>query len=251
MHNVAIAEWIVARFTSKKRAAAIVGDLLELAPEEGRVWFWLSLAGVILSLAWRRLLAFAAALCAYFAAFGGSFLMAYLHHRFTIPDQPWRTVWALLFVASNCLWCLLAYAAIRYGVRDRFTQLLLALSPPVAVGLYCWERPTIVVVCIALSIYVVLASALRSERRRELPIIFVVLMVNAAIFLLTAGLIALYQRFLLPAPVGNAGIQPRVAVQSVEFCMLFLVTPFAMVSAYSRMHDRLMRDPSLDSQTQG
>ncbi len=100
MRNVAIAQWIVSRFTSKKRAAAIVGDLLELATQKGRLWFWFSLAGVVVSLAWRRPLAFAAALCVYFAAFSASFWVTYRHHRFAIPDQHWRTVWGVIFLAT-------------------------------------------------------------------------------------------------------------------------------------------------------
>ena len=100
MRNVAFAQWIVSRFTSKKRAAAIVGDLLELATQKGRLWFWFSLAGVVVSLAWRRPLAFAAALCVYFAAFSASFWVTYRHHRFAIPDQHWRTVWGVIFLAT-------------------------------------------------------------------------------------------------------------------------------------------------------
>jgi hypothetical protein len=246
VRSVAIAEWIVSRFSSKKRAAAIVGDLLELAPQKGRLWFWFSLAGVVVSLAWRRPLAFAAALCVYFAAFIPSFLVNYLHYRFTIPDQHWRTVWGVLFLASNCLWLILVYAAIRCGVRDPVTQLLLALSIPVTVGLYCWERPTILVACIALTVCVLAASALNNKLRGGLLIILVVLMVNAGILLLTAGLIALYQRFPHPAPMGNGGMQPPLAVQCVEFCVIFLIAPFAMTSAYSRMHNWLTGKKSFD-----
>ncbi len=61
MHSASIAEWIVGRFTSGKRAASIVGDLLELESQNGALWFWLSLARVVLALAWRWPLAFVAA----------------------------------------------------------------------------------------------------------------------------------------------------------------------------------------------
>jgi len=250
VRNVAVAEWIVSRFTSKKRAAAIVGDLLELATQKGRLWFWFSLAGIVVSLAWRRLLAFAAALCVYLAAFSASFWVTYRHHRFTIPDQHWRTVWGVIFLASNCLWFILVYAAIRYGVRDRVTQLLLALSLLIAAGLYCWERPTILLACIALTTCVLAAAASNNKLRRGL-LVLAVLMVNAGIFLLTANLIALWQRFLHPAPMGNGGMQPPLAVPCVEFCMMFLIAPFAMTSAYSHMHNWLIRNASRDSETQG
>jgi hypothetical protein len=58
MHSSSIAEWIVAHFTDKQRAASIVGDLLELEPHKGPLWFWLSLVRVVISLAWRKSLAF-------------------------------------------------------------------------------------------------------------------------------------------------------------------------------------------------
>jgi hypothetical protein len=58
MHSSSIAEWIVARFTDKQRAASMVGDLVELEPQKGPPWFWFSLVRVVISLAWRRCLAF-------------------------------------------------------------------------------------------------------------------------------------------------------------------------------------------------
>jgi len=173
-------------------------------------------------------------------------LMVYLHIRFTIPDSPWRALWGVFFVASNCLWCILVYAAIRYGARDRVTQLLLAVSVPITVGLYFWERPIILVACIALTICVLATSALNNKLRRGLLMVLAVLIVNAGIFLLTAGLIALHQRFLHPAPMGNGGMPPPLAVQCVEFCMLFLIAPLAMTSAYARMHNSLIANQSLD-----
>jgi hypothetical protein len=83
MHSAVIAEWIVGRFTAKKRAASIVGDLLELEPQNGRWWFWLSLARIVTSLAWRPSVAFLAALCAYPTALSGTFLMAMLRRPAT------------------------------------------------------------------------------------------------------------------------------------------------------------------------
>src|SRR3981081_2060490 len=58
MHSSSIAEWIVARFTDKQRAVSMVADLVELEPQKGPLWFWLSLIRVVISLAWRRSLAF-------------------------------------------------------------------------------------------------------------------------------------------------------------------------------------------------
>jgi hypothetical protein len=85
--------------------------------------------------------------------------------------------------------------------------------------------------------------------RRGLLIVLAVLMVNAGIFLLTAGLIALYQRFLHPAPMGNGAMQPPLVVQCVEFCMIFLIAPSAMTSAYSHTHNWLTGKKSVDLET--
>jgi hypothetical protein len=159
MHSAAITEWIVARFTSKTRAASIVGDLLELEPQNGRWWFWLSLAGVLLSLAWRRLVALLAALCAYATALSGTFFMAMLRrpvHPF--PSYPWRNAWAVLFIAGSFLWFIFVYAAIRGGVRDRVAQAALALATLITAMVYCWWQPTVLVVCAVLSICLLAAS---------------------------------------------------------------------------------------------
>jgi hypothetical protein len=246
MHSVSTAEWIVARFAGKKQAASIVGDLLEVKPQKGTYWFWFSLAGVVLSLAWRRPVAFVAAICTFFAACGGSFLLQSLHLRFMVPDYPWRNVWGVLFLVSNGLWLTLVYAAIRFGVRDRVTQISLALAPLTTAGLYFWSRPAILLASITLIACVVAASILRSERRRAALVLLVVLMAGCGVFLLTDGVATLYRHFMYPGLAGDSEMQRHPGLLWIEFCMLFLMTPWMMTSACSRMHRWLLRNPSLD-----
>ena len=53
MHNVNIAEWILALVTTRDRAASTVGDLAEGAATRGAVWFWSGVLRTAASLLWR------------------------------------------------------------------------------------------------------------------------------------------------------------------------------------------------------
>jgi hypothetical protein len=250
MHSVSIAEWVVARFTSKNQATSILGDLLELKPQNGPLWFWLSLARVVVSLAWRRPLAFVAAVCTYFAAFGGSFLVAWLHIPLRIlPDGAWRIVFAVFFLAANMLWFLLVYAAIRYGVRNRVTWLALAFALLISAGVYSWSRPAVLAASVVLTICLVAASLWSVERRRAALVVLAVLMAGYATLLLTGSLIALYEHFLYPGPVSIGEMQRHPVALWIEFCMLFLMMPWIMSVACSRMHRWLFPNPSVGSET--
>jgi hypothetical protein len=52
MHKAQIAQLILSLFTSRERAAATVGDLLESTRERGAFWFWSCVARTALSLLW-------------------------------------------------------------------------------------------------------------------------------------------------------------------------------------------------------
>ena len=46
-------EWLLARIAGPNRAAAIMGDLVELSSTRGRLWFWTAYARTLISLGWR------------------------------------------------------------------------------------------------------------------------------------------------------------------------------------------------------
>ena len=52
MHKTPIAEWLLARIAGRERAAAIVGDLEELAATRGWLWFWIEYVRSLISLGW-------------------------------------------------------------------------------------------------------------------------------------------------------------------------------------------------------
>jgi len=252
MRSASIAERIVGRFTSEERAASIVGDLLELTPQKGSLWFWLSFSRVVLALAWRRALAFVAALVVGAMVFGGMQVTdAMGAHRFLSGQYPWMN---LFWVLSSIVFFVLAYTAIRYGLRDRVAQLTLALTIVILAFIryhYYGQQPEILVACIALSLCVVVASLLNSERRRAALVLFGVEAVGVLGGLLAAHLFNQYVSFVEPTPRAavHGIIQAPPSAAWMYLCM-FLMTACMMATACSHMHNWLMGNQSIDSEIQ-
>jgi len=250
MLSPSIGEWMVSRFTGEKRAASIVGDLLELKPRKGSLWFWLSLARVVMAVAWRRPLAFIAAFM--FGAWACSGLQstesmginAMLSHQF-----PWMNLfWTFFYM----LWFVLVYTAIRYGLRDRVTQLALALTIPTSALIFYWQKPAIVIACLALGGCVVVASILSHKRRRAALVLFVVAAAGFGGGLPAMRLADQYLNFIVPMPRRVEGMQGQIqAHPSVSWVYLVMIfaTVWTMTAACSCMHKWLMRNDSLDSKT--
>src|SRR5271168_2441253 len=150
MHNASVAEWIVARFTTRKRAASMVGDLLELQAQKGQLWFWLSLARVVLALAWRRQLAFVAAFMFGAGACSGLQVTESMGIAALGAGQlPWMNLfWVFLYI----LWFVAVYTVIRYGLRDRVAQLALALTVVTIPVVRYGPQRAILTACLGLSL---------------------------------------------------------------------------------------------------
>jgi len=130
MQKPSAAEWLLGCFAGRTRAAAILGDLTELAATRGRLWFWTAYARTLFSLTWRILLALVA------ATIGRQILVNSLHIHIWHTLATWDTsgqfllnsMGPLLFCIMETLWFVLPFAAVRYGVRDRFVQLTFAVA---------------------------------------------------------------------------------------------------------------------------
>jgi hypothetical protein len=115
-----LAESILALPVGSERAAAIYGDLLELAATRMRASFWTSYFTTLLSLCWRPL----TALC-----FGG-LIFAVLYDRLIFP--MWLFAMCHTYAGTSIadatmqLWFLVPFGAVRYGIRDRIVQLAFA-----------------------------------------------------------------------------------------------------------------------------
>jgi hypothetical protein len=249
MHTASTAEWILCRLTTKERAASMVGDLVEIAKQKGKLWFWFSVAGVALSLFWRRPIAF-------FAAFYvGSwtlnlFMMAaisiYSQH---LPPASWMNMFNALVLVGSTECALSIYAAIRYGLQERITQMALIWTGLVTTVIYFWWQPVVLGVCIAVSVFIATVSMLTDKRRMELLVVFLAVLIASATRWLAMLPAAYYQYYLgrhLHIYWGSREVQEHPSVIWAAFCMMILGTWMA-TTAWSRMHNWLMRKQMLES----
>lgn len=176
MPRTHLPEWLLACAAGRTRAAAIYGDLLELAQTRGRLWFWAAYLRTLAQLFWRPAIAFLLGYLVYvlpsFSLSG--FFANYVHRgpwrapgigpaaRFCALLQHWvAPLWLVVPVAVDRLlfslagplltavviplWFVLPYTAARYGFRDRLVQLacaafvgstVVALDPPALTPLF-------------------------------------------------------------------------------------------------------------------
>jgi hypothetical protein len=137
-------EAILSRFTPRDRAASILGDLTELSVTRGRLWFYAAFTRTLIALAWRTPMAFALAFISLRLLFTiilpalGAHRMPHLRDGGLfgpIQNRHLRLItWNISIVTAQCLWFVLSYVAIRFGLRNRLAQLtgvLLLIALPV------------------------------------------------------------------------------------------------------------------------
>jgi len=236
MRSEFAAEWILARFTTRSRAASIVGDLLENRSEKGTLWFWRSFAGIVLAVAWRRPLAFASAFYLGLHSLGALQMPIYgmaAPHR---PPQEWMPVFAVLSGLGMLLWMAAPYAAIRFGFRDSFAQVALVFGGLVTIIIFYWWIPAVLAACLVLAFSLITTSIFVARRRRALVALAITTAFGFGGGLLTFYLAGLYQKHLYPGQVAeiNSGVLD---------CAPLLAT-WILTTACSRVHRLLLRhDP--------
>jgi hypothetical protein len=125
------AEALLALIAGPARAAAILGDLTEMAATRGGLWFFAAYARTLVALTWRIVLALLV------ADIGRELMFNLANLYFHVTPPTWRTTDAphllgsmgpLMACIMSTLWFALPFAAVRYGVRDRFVRLTFALA---------------------------------------------------------------------------------------------------------------------------
>ncbi len=131
MPKTALPEWLLARFVGPSRAAAILGDLLEISNARGKIWFWAAYVRTLISVGWRPPVAFlfAYALHTWIAVVGFSTIYSLRRHFFShapayYPPAIWRIPLGNSLLA---LWFILPFVIVRFGFRDRLTRVAFAL----------------------------------------------------------------------------------------------------------------------------
>jgi hypothetical protein len=233
MVSTPAAEWLIARFTNADAASSMMGDLLEEATERGAFWFWLSVAGIVLSFSWRPLVAFASGFaCLSLLRRLPMPVYAPLHGTPSTlqPSESWWSFFAGLGGLAMLLWVVPPFLMVCYGFRDRFAQLALAVSVLITTADVCWRQPTVVVACIAVATAILVGSAVTVPRRGPLLALVVTAFVGYAGF---QGANYLAWRFLNFAP-------PSV---NLTVCVNDLVPAFAAATltiASGYLHSFLM-----------
>jgi hypothetical protein len=249
MLSNSVAEWIVCRCISKERAASIAGDLIEIKIKKGDTWFWLSLAGIVVSLVWRRFLAFLAALYAGGWAMSALQMAVFgIHSEHPVQEIPWVPWFSLLLGVGSILWAVLLYGAIRYGLADQTTQLTLALTALVTTVVGFWWQPVVLATCIAASILVaVISISVRERRTATVPLMAAIAAgVGTAIVLRFLDL----RRLVYTGLIGDRELRMHPSIAWIDFCSVLTVL-WMITAAFSHTHDYFLRKRMSNSETEG
>ena len=243
MPNTSPAEVFLALFAGPARAAAIMGDLAEMAATRSRLWFAAAYLRTLFTFTWRIVLAL------FVADIGRQTIFDLFHLYLGHTPAAWRNAtgsWLdllnssgpLLACIMSTLWFVLPFAVIRYGLRDRFVRLTAAVAVETTLAFLC--IPLISLVAAAATLALAFVAFL--SRRWRKP--FEVLAWTGTFGLLSVAAFTVLSRQFLsqrPAISRNLGSHP-FALDALAFSFQgsFLVAAFVC----SRMHRWLLETPA-------
>jgi len=235
MHKAAIAEWMLRQLTSRERAAAMVGDLVEISAARGGFWFWFSMARLVLALAWRYPLAFFAALYSWTWALRGYEMaligVSTLHRR----PEVWSPFFTIVQALGAVLCGVAAHNAIRFGMRGRMTQIALLLAVICAIFVYGWWIPVVAAAC-GLPVLWLLGQIVRhKDWRRAAAALLLVFAVCFLGYIVAAFGDHLYLQFLHRGPWGSEQFAEHPSAAWSGFITCLFIT-WTMTTACSIAH---------------
>jgi hypothetical protein len=153
-------------------------------------------------------------------------------------DHPWAQVlWGIVLLGS-CAIALSVYAGIRYGLRDRATQMVVAWASLASAVVYLWWVPAVLVTCIAGAAAVVLYSVCAREGRRASVVVWAAMAVGVCGFFVWAPLATLYQNWLKPGPWGSDDMLQHPSLGRLVFSLM-LFGQLAKLWVWSWLRDWL------------
>jgi hypothetical protein len=168
MHNTALAEWTLARFTNKPHAAAMLGDLEEASVQKGDTWFWHSYLRILLACAWRPLVAYCVLISTYADHSLGSkvdsiFLNSAKLHAPTQTQDAWLSGLSILV---SMLSGVALYACMRFGLKDTLAKLSVVTTLIGIAGMAFWWQPVLRIgICVtALALFTINMSSPAGRR---------------------------------------------------------------------------------------
>jgi hypothetical protein len=233
-------ESFLALIAGPDRAAAILGDLTEMAATRGRAWFWTAYARTLVSFTWRIVLAL------FVADIGRELMFNLANLYFHVTPPTWRTTHApfllnsmgpLLACIMSTLWFVLPFAAVRYGLRDRFVRLTAVVALGTTLAFLC--IPWASLACAVATLLLAAAALLSSTWRKPLEVL---LWTGAAGLLMIGAADAL--RLRVPRALLFAHGHGLLVVNA--YALLFQTGLLVLAFACSRMH-RWLLEPALAS----
>jgi hypothetical protein len=199
MRRASIPEWILARITDPARAAAVMGDLEELAVARGRVWFWSAYVRTLVALGWRACVAFFLSLVS--VATMVRLYPIWVHHELGHLSTGWHVnvffgqlaveSGPLLNAIAMSLWFVLPFAWMRFGRRDRLTTFASAMFLS-TMGVFSF-RPWLIDASSIATLLIILAALFSSLWRRPLTILVVTSLTMIAAMVGSFRLLAMNQ----------------------------------------------------------
>jgi hypothetical protein len=240
MRSTRAAEWIVGRFISGERAAAVVGDLTELQAQKGAVWFWLSVLRVLIAFSWRSVLGIMAAF------YLGGRVLSILTMMFLNVHAIHRAKsnsWVLILLANvdALLWMILTYGLIRYGSDDRVIRLTFLWAALVGMVLCGWQQPIVLGVCIASGSGLIILSMMKERERRGTSVLAATLLSGCVTNLLFFGICTLCLHLFFPALLPVRGLQKQPLINRISVLLLSLAAWIVTTGVFSRMHRWMLR----------
>jgi hypothetical protein len=256
MRKTPIAEWLLARIVGSERAAAIYGDLEELAATRGSLWFWTAYARTLVTLGWRTpvafLLAYAFSTWVAIGAFPTvhSVLRSFYRNVRNKPHQAFwnvfdRTIhhttahfWQIpLGDSLIALWFILPFVLVRFGLRDRLTQLASAIFL-LTIPYFSLDMAAVNFTGFVIASILLVALSLRTWRRPMIVLAASVVPIAATIFLSPKVWFFFISR-------GHGFNSPQLQwamalYRVVELCIAAIVCSYL----YSRLLQRKPPDPS-------
>lgn len=187
MRNAVFAEWMLARFTDKSRAVAIIGDLQEAALQKGSGWFWRSFAGVLVACAWRPVGGYLAAVFGtgllYVGVLSAANFFAPMRHGSETLQQIMGTKFPSV---TDMLMPVALFASFRFGFRDMLTRIAMGYVVLCALTwCFCWQAtvPHVLLIVAAIGVVAALFSA---SARRAIAAVGLLTLIRALLNVITS-----------------------------------------------------------------
>jgi len=238
MRAASFAEKLLRAVLGKQRAAAAIGDLVEIGCSKGIAWFWLSVSGCLIRTLWRPFLGVVVVMYStswalrIFIRAGASIYTSHL------PGSAWMPYMTALCGLGALMCGAGFYAAICYGFSDRFTQFAAIFSGLNAAVVFAWWVPGVLPVVAVLFLVSLAFYFSRPDGRSALLIAVSASTATMFTYFSLALALGSYQNPLMHGkPMGDAELRQHPVLMWLGFLM-WVVAAVVNAATCSYMHNR-------------